>query len=177
VGFFSRLRADKQSIEMARETMSQPGFAEMIQAAQQQAAQMQQPGRMQEMMAEAQRAQVIAASGVQAPATIKSIEKAADAGTTATAGSAAPPPGFGAPPPGFGPPGQGPSLQMPGAPFVTEMRFVVEVEPANGTPYEATFTQQLAQQVAEMLAAGSQITVRVDPNDPSSMLFWGVGST
>ncbi len=171
MGFFSRLRADKQSIEMAQEAMSQPGFAEMVQAAQQQAAQMQQPGKMQEMMAMAQRTQVIAMSGVPAPATIKSVEKVADAG----AGSSTAPPGFGASPPGFGPAGQAPSIQMPGTQLAVEMKFVVEVQPANGTPYEATFNQPTTQQVVDMLAPGTKITVRVDPNDPSSMLFWGMG--
>jgi hypothetical protein len=172
MGFFSRLRADRQSIEMAQEAMSQPGFAEMVQAAQQQAAQMQQPGKMQEMMAMAQRAQVIATSGVQAPATIKSIEKAGE--PSAEAGS--PPPGFGAPPPGFGPAGQAPAFQMPGTQLAVEMKFVVEVQPGNGTPYEATFNQATTQQVVDMLKPGSKITVRVDPNDPASMLFWGMGS-
>ncbi len=173
MGFFDRFRADKQAIEAAQQAMGQPGFAEMVQAVQQQAAQMQQPGRMQEMMEQAQRAQVIATSGVQTPATIRSIERAGDTGEAPAAGSAAPPPGFGAPPPGFGPAGQAPSPQMPGIPFVAEMRFVVEVQPASGAPYEATFNQELTQQVAEMLAPGSKIMVRVDPGDPSSMLFWG----
>ncbi len=51
----------------------------------------------------------------------------------------------------------------------------VEVRPAGGTPYSATFTQQLLAGAVDTYRAkiGSEIVVKVDPDDPQSMLIWG----
>jgi hypothetical protein len=51
----------------------------------------------------------------------------------------------------------------------------VEVRPAGGTAYDATFTQQLLGAAAASYQAkiGAEIQVKVDPDDPHSMLVWG----
>jgi hypothetical protein len=51
----------------------------------------------------------------------------------------------------------------------------VEVRPAGGAPYDATFTQQLLGAAAASYQAkvGAEIQVKVDPDDPQSMLVWG----
>ena len=51
----------------------------------------------------------------------------------------------------------------------------VEVQPAGGAPYAATFTQQLLGGSVGTYQAkiGSAIQVKVDPDDPRSMLLWG----
>ena len=57
-----------------------------------------------------------------------------------------------------------------------EIRFDVEVRPAGGAPYATTFSQFMLAGSLGGVAAGSEITVRVDPDDPNSMLFWGAGA-
>ena len=57
-----------------------------------------------------------------------------------------------------------------------EIVFEVEVTPAGGAPYTATFNQSMVDSVLSGLSVGQAITVRVDPNDPNSMLFWGMAS-
>jgi hypothetical protein len=51
----------------------------------------------------------------------------------------------------------------------------VEVRPAGGAPYDATFTQQLLGGAVGTYQGkiGSEIQVKVDPDDPQSMLLWG----
>ncbi len=160
--FFDKLKADGQGIEQARELMSQPGFADMVRQAQAMAQQMQGSGQMQEMMAYAQRASALATSGVPTPATVKSIEMLAAPEAAAPGGA----------PPGFGPAGEAPSA-VPGMAMPQQAKVTVEVAPQGKPAYEATFTQSIPEQVKSMLAPGSAITVRVDPNDPNSMMWWG----
>lgn len=52
-----------------------------------------------------------------------------------------------------------------------EYEFELEVEGADGTSYAATVRQ--AMHGSWTVAAGDRITVRVDPDDPQSMLIWG----
>ena len=47
----------------------------------------------------------------------------------------------------------------------------VHVEPAGGTPYDATFTQSLIEGQVSGMAPGTQINVKVDPGDPNAMLM------
>ena len=54
-----------------------------------------------------------------------------------------------------------------------EIAFEVEVQPAGGAPYTTTFTQFMMEASLSGVGEGSAITVRVDPDDPHSMLFWG----
>ena len=55
-----------------------------------------------------------------------------------------------------------------------EIAFEVEVTPAGGAPYTTTFTQSMAPSVLETVQPGAAITVRVDPDDQNSMMFWGM---
>ena len=55
-----------------------------------------------------------------------------------------------------------------------ETEFTVDVDP-EGEAYEATFTQFLLAGQLGSIGAGSRITVRVDPDDRSAMMFWGAG--
>jgi hypothetical protein len=57
-----------------------------------------------------------------------------------------------------------------------EIAFEVEVTPASGAAYTTTFTQSMQASVLESLSPGTAITVRVDPDDQNSMLFWGMPS-
>jgi hypothetical protein len=57
-----------------------------------------------------------------------------------------------------------------------EIRFEVEVRPDNANPYAATFTQFMIEGSLTGVSEGGEITVRVDPDDPNSMLFWGGGA-
>jgi hypothetical protein len=57
-----------------------------------------------------------------------------------------------------------------------EVEFTVEVKPAAGAAYTATFTQFMVASVMEQVNEGGEITVRVDPDDPNSMMFWGMKS-
>ena len=57
-----------------------------------------------------------------------------------------------------------------------EIRFEVEVRPEGGAPYAAAFTQFMIQGSLSGVAEGSVVTVRVDPDDPQSMIFWGAGA-
>jgi len=54
-----------------------------------------------------------------------------------------------------------------------EMAFGVTVSPPGGQPYQATFSQYMIDSVMTDVAPGANIKVRVDPDDPTSMLFWG----
>jgi hypothetical protein len=55
-----------------------------------------------------------------------------------------------------------------------EIAFEVDVTPAGGAAYTTTFTQSMTAGVLEGLNVGDAITVRVDPDDQNSMLFWGM---
>ena len=55
-----------------------------------------------------------------------------------------------------------------------EYSFDVEVQPAGAAPYAGTFTQYM--HVASMGSwayDGAAVNVRIDPQDPSSMMLWG----
>lgn len=56
----------------------------------------------------------------------------------------------------------------------TEYLFGVDVAPAGAEPYSASFTQSMVPSVMEQLSVGKAITVRVDPDDRNSMMFWGM---
>ena len=56
-----------------------------------------------------------------------------------------------------------------------EHTLVVEVKPAGGEPYSCTFNQDLIQGSVDAFQpkVGQEITVKVDPDDPQSMVAWG----
>jgi hypothetical protein len=47
------------------------------------------------------------------------------------------------------------------------------VEPPGGAPYEARSVDAVHSSVAPALVAGAHCTVRVDPDDPQTVMFWG----
>jgi hypothetical protein len=47
------------------------------------------------------------------------------------------------------------------------------VEPPGGAPYEARSADSVHPTVAPSLVAGARCTVRVDPDDPQTVMFWG----
>ncbi len=57
----------------------------------------------------------------------------------------------------------------------TEYAMQIEVQPEGGEPYPATITQQLIDQTVAHYEQniGGEITVKVDPADPSKMVLWG----
>jgi hypothetical protein len=57
-----------------------------------------------------------------------------------------------------------------------EIQFEIEVQPTGGAPYTTTFGQFMVAGSISGVGEGSTITVRVDPDDPNSMLFWGSGA-
>lgn len=56
-----------------------------------------------------------------------------------------------------------------------EHTLTVEVHPDGGDSYTATFNQELIQQSIDAFQQkiGQEITVKVDPDDPQSMVAWG----
>ena len=55
-----------------------------------------------------------------------------------------------------------------------EYQFDVEVRPAGGAAYPASFTQFMhVQSMGSWVSEGAGVKVRVDPQDPSSMMLWG----
>ena len=56
----------------------------------------------------------------------------------------------------------------------TEYEFEVEIKPAEGAPYAATFNQFMHEgSMGSWATEGADVKVRVDPDDPSSMILWG----
>jgi hypothetical protein len=49
------------------------------------------------------------------------------------------------------------------------------VQPPGGAPYAVSTDQVFLDGVAQQLAPGGRITVKVDPNDPQSVMIWGTG--
>jgi hypothetical protein len=55
-----------------------------------------------------------------------------------------------------------------------EYEFQITVNPVGGEPYQVTTRQYLAKQTVDGYKPGPA-TVKVDPDDPQSVLIWGVG--
>jgi hypothetical protein len=67
------------------------------------------------------------------------------------------------------------SMESTGAtdtPGGTEHIVHATVSPAGGEPYQATFNQYIYPNYAPF-AAGDDVVVRVDPDDPNAMMLWG----
>lgn len=55
-----------------------------------------------------------------------------------------------------------------------EYQIAVTVSPEGGAPYEATFNQSMHQgSMGSWATEGAAVKVRVDPEDPNSMILWG----
>jgi hypothetical protein len=58
----------------------------------------------------------------------------------------------------------------------SEYRFDVEVQPPGGAPYSGSFTQyMLAGQMGAWATPGGAIKVKMDPSDPSALIWMGAG--
>ena len=56
----------------------------------------------------------------------------------------------------------------------TEYEVEVEVKPADGAPYPATFNQYMHEgSMGSWASEGADVKVRMDPDDRSSMILWG----
>lgn len=51
----------------------------------------------------------------------------------------------------------------------------LRVQQVGGAPYEVSTQQALVPSVAQGLAAGQRVTVKVDPDDRQSVMLWGSG--
>jgi len=54
-----------------------------------------------------------------------------------------------------------------------EYEFKVEITPDGGEPYEATIQQFVHPQNVEHFPVGKELTVKVDPEDPTNAVLWG----
>lgn len=57
-----------------------------------------------------------------------------------------------------------------------EIDFELTVHPAGGEDYKVSTTQSMHEQTMQGIAEGAQITVKVDPDNPQSLLVWGAVS-
>jgi hypothetical protein len=54
-----------------------------------------------------------------------------------------------------------------------ETRFEVSIKPADGEPFQTTITQSMLPAQLEGISEGSAITVKYDPDSPTSALIYG----
>jgi hypothetical protein len=54
-----------------------------------------------------------------------------------------------------------------------EVNFEVSIKPADGEPYQTTITQSMLPAQLEGIQEGSAITVKYDPDSPTSALIYG----
>jgi hypothetical protein len=54
-----------------------------------------------------------------------------------------------------------------------EYEFKLEITPEGGDPYEATVLQFIHPQNVEHFPEGKELTVKVDPEDPTNAVLWG----
>jgi hypothetical protein len=54
-----------------------------------------------------------------------------------------------------------------------EYEFKLEITPEGGEPYEATVLQFIHPQNVEHFPEGKELTVKVDPEDPTNAVLWG----
>jgi hypothetical protein len=57
-----------------------------------------------------------------------------------------------------------------------QMEFDLTVQPEGGASYQAHVSQSLHDATLQGIAEGGKINVKVDPDDPQSMLVWGAAS-
>jgi hypothetical protein len=50
------------------------------------------------------------------------------------------------------------------------------VHPAGGDDYKVSTSQSMHEQTMQGVAEGARVTVKVDPDDPQSLLVWGAAS-
>jgi hypothetical protein len=52
-------------------------------------------------------------------------------------------------------------------------QLILDIEPPGRTPYEVATDQVLHDTMAQTLTAGARVTVKIDPDDPQSVMVWG----
>jgi hypothetical protein len=57
-----------------------------------------------------------------------------------------------------------------------EIEFELTVHPAQGEDYSVSTSQSMHEQTMQGIAQGGQVIVKVDPDDPRSLLVWGVAT-
>ena len=54
-----------------------------------------------------------------------------------------------------------------------QIEFELTVHPAQGEDYRVSVSQSMHEQTLQGVAEGGQVLVKVDPDDPQSLLVWG----
>ena len=57
-----------------------------------------------------------------------------------------------------------------------QIEFDLTVRPDGGEPYQVETSQSLHDATLQGIAEGGSVIVKVDPDDPQSLLVWGVAS-
>jgi hypothetical protein len=57
-----------------------------------------------------------------------------------------------------------------------EIEFELTVHPADGEDYRVSMSQTMHEQTLQGLADGGEAVVKVDPDDPQSLLVWGAAT-
>jgi hypothetical protein len=57
-----------------------------------------------------------------------------------------------------------------------QIEFDLTIHPEGGADYQAHVAQSMHDATLQGIAVGGKITVKVDPEDPQSMLVWGAAS-
>jgi hypothetical protein len=57
-----------------------------------------------------------------------------------------------------------------------DVEFDLTVQPASGESYQVTTRQSIHEQALAGIAEGGQVVVKIDPDDPQSLLVWGAAS-
>jgi hypothetical protein len=57
-----------------------------------------------------------------------------------------------------------------------EIQFVLTVHPASGEDYKCSTTQTMHDVTLDGIAQGGLVLVKIDPDDPQSLLVWGVAT-
>jgi hypothetical protein len=57
-----------------------------------------------------------------------------------------------------------------------QIEFELTVHPAAGEDYKVATSQSMHEQTLQGVAEGAEVVVKVDPEDPQSLLVWGAAS-
>jgi len=57
-----------------------------------------------------------------------------------------------------------------------EIEFELTVHPAGGEDYKVSTSQSMHEQTLQGVAEGGEVVVKVDPDDPQSLMVWGAAS-
>jgi hypothetical protein len=58
-----------------------------------------------------------------------------------------------------------------------QIAFELTVHPAGGADYKVATSQSLHDQTLQGIAQGGQVIVKIDPDDPQSLLVWGAAAS